>query len=118
MRAAIILRFFDSSEVRCVEEISLPEVRPAEWVVRVYAERANPGDLNAVIGTLSRRMFNVGLGDQFDADKIGSVFARPDNTLSYTSWPRSGKYVGQVRAVGRLGLRYLHSRDDRRNHGR
>ena len=60
--------------------------------------------------------FYIGLGDQFDADRLqayppGSVIVLPGNTPHF-HWARSGEYVSQVTAIGPLGLEYLDPHDD------
>ena len=62
--------------------------------------------------------FYIGLGDQFDADKLvayppGAVIILPGNT-SHFHWAKSGEYVTQVTAIGPLGLEYHDPRDDPR----
>jgi pimeloyl-ACP methyl ester carboxylesterase len=52
-------------------------------------------------------VFYIGLGDQFDGDKVqpfppGSVIVLPGNT-SHFHWAKSGEYVTQVTAIGPLG---------------
>jgi quercetin dioxygenase-like cupin family protein len=71
------------------------------------------------IYTVISGVFYVGLGDEFDADKLtayppGAVIVLPGNT-SHFHWARSGDYVAQVIAVGPLGFRYVDSKDDPRN---
>jgi hypothetical protein len=63
-------------------------------------------------------VFYIGLGDQFDGDKVqayppGSVIVLPGNT-SHFHWAKSGEYVTQVTAIGPLGLEYLDPGDDPR----
>ena len=63
-------------------------------------------------------VFCIGLGDQFDADKMhefppGSVIVLPANT-SHVHWARFGEYVTQVTAIGPLGLEYLDLSNDQR----
>jgi quercetin dioxygenase-like cupin family protein len=69
--------------------------------------------------TVISGVFYIGLGDQFDADKLqafspGSVVVLPGNT-SHFHWAKSGEYVTQVTAMGPLGLEYLSKKDDPRN---
>jgi quercetin dioxygenase-like cupin family protein len=69
--------------------------------------------------TIISGVFYIGLGDQFDANKLqayppGSVIVLPGNTPHF-HWARSGEYVSQVQGIGPLGLEYLDSRDDPRN---
>jgi quercetin dioxygenase-like cupin family protein len=71
--------------------------------------------------TVMSGVFYIGLGDQFDADKLhayppGSVIVLPGGT-SHFHWAKSGEYVTQVTAIGPLGLEYMHSEDDPRNQG-
>ena len=63
-------------------------------------------------------VFYIGLGDQFDADKVkafppGSVIVLPGNT-SHFHWAKSGEYVTQVTAMGPLGIEYVDLDDDPR----
>jgi quercetin dioxygenase-like cupin family protein len=63
-------------------------------------------------------VFYIGLGEQFDGDKVkayppGSVIVLPGNT-SHFHWAKSGEYVTQVTAIGPLGLEYLDPGDDPR----
>jgi len=69
--------------------------------------------------TVISGVFYIGLGDQFDADKIqayppGSVIVLPGNT-SHFHWAKSSEYVVQVTAIGPLGLEYISPNDDPRN---
>lgn len=71
--------------------------------------------------TVMSGVFYIGLGEQFDADKLhayppGSVIVLPGDTWHY-HWAKSGEYVTQVTAIGPLGLEYLNSEDDPRNQG-
>jgi hypothetical protein len=73
------------------------------------------------IYTVMSGVFYIGLGDQFDGDKVqaypfGSVIVLPGNT-SHFRWAKSGKYVTQVTAIGPLGLEYLDPGDDPRKLG-
>jgi quercetin dioxygenase-like cupin family protein len=70
------------------------------------------------IYTVISGVFYIGLGDQFDADKLvayppGAVIILPGNT-SHFHWAKSGEYVTQVTAIGPLGLEYISSKDDPR----
>jgi len=72
------------------------------------------------IYTVISGVFYIGLGDEFDEDKMqefppGSVIVLPGNT-SHFHWARSGEYVTQVTAVGPLGLEYVDRRNDPRVH--
>jgi quercetin dioxygenase-like cupin family protein len=71
------------------------------------------------IYTVISGVFYIGLGDQFDADKLaayppGAVIILSGNT-SHFHWVKSGEYVTQVTAMGPLGLEYVDSKDDPRN---
>jgi len=68
--------------------------------------------------TVISGVFYIGLGDQFDADKLeayppGSVIVLPGNT-SHFHWAKSSDYVTQVTAIGPLGLEYVSAKDDPR----
>lgn len=69
--------------------------------------------------TVISGVFYIGLGDQFDADKLqayppGAVVVLPGDT-SHFHWAKSGDYVTQVAAIGPLGLDYVNPEDDPRN---
>jgi quercetin dioxygenase-like cupin family protein len=69
--------------------------------------------------TVISGVFYIGLGEQFDADKLqayppGAVVVLPGNT-SHFHWAKSSEYVTQVTAIGPLGLEYLNAKDDPRN---
>jgi len=69
--------------------------------------------------TVLSGVFFVGLGDQFDPEKLqeyppGSVIVLPGNT-SHFHWAKSSEYVTQVTAIGPLGLEYVNAKDDPRN---
>ncbi|HEY1777432.1 MAG TPA: cupin domain-containing protein [Solirubrobacteraceae bacterium] len=69
--------------------------------------------------TVISGVFYIGLGEQFDGDKLlayppGAVVVLPGGTPHF-HWARSGEYVTQVSAIGPLGLEYLESKDDPRN---
>jgi quercetin dioxygenase-like cupin family protein len=69
--------------------------------------------------TVISGVFYIGLGDQFDANKLeayppGASIVLPGNT-SHFHWAKSGEYVTQVTAIGPLGLDYVDSKDDPRN---
>lgn len=73
------------------------------------------------IYTVISGVFYIGLGDEFDADKLeayppGAVIVLPGGT-SHFHWAKSGEYVTQVTATGPLGLEYLSAKDDPRNNG-
>ncbi len=69
--------------------------------------------------TVISGVFYIGLGDEFDADKLqayppGAVVVLPGDT-SHFHWAKSGEYVTQVTAIGPLGMEYLNATDDPRN---
>jgi quercetin dioxygenase-like cupin family protein len=68
--------------------------------------------------TVISGVFYIGLGDQFDPDKLqafppGSLVVLPGNT-SHFHWAKSSEYVTQITAIGPLGLEYLNSEHDPR----
>lgn len=70
------------------------------------------------IYTVMSGIFYIGLGDQFDSERLqayppGSVIVLPGGT-SHFHWAKSGEYVTQVTAIGPLGLEYLRPEDDPR----
>ena len=70
--------------------------------------------------TVISGVFYIGLGDEFDPDKLdafppGSVVVLPGNTPHF-HWAKSSEYVTQVTAIGPLGLEYISANDDPRNH--
>jgi len=69
--------------------------------------------------TVISGIFYIGLGDQFEADKLqayppGAVIVLPGDTPHF-HWAKSGEYITQVSAIGPLGLDYLNPKDDPRN---
>ena len=69
--------------------------------------------------TVISGVFYIGLGEQFDSDKLeayppGAVIVLPGGTAHF-HWARSGEYVSQVSANGPLGLEYFNPEDDPRN---
>jgi quercetin dioxygenase-like cupin family protein len=97
---------------------------PAPYVIRVKV----PGGVKLMphkhpedrIYTVMSGVFYIGLGGEFDGDKVqayppGSVLVLPGNT-SHFHWAKSGEYVTQVTALGPLGLEYLDPADDPRQH--
>jgi quercetin dioxygenase-like cupin family protein len=69
--------------------------------------------------TVVSGVFYIGLGDQFDAEKLeayppGSVIVLPGDT-SHFHWAKSSEYITQVTAIGPLGLDYVSAKDDPRN---
>ena len=72
------------------------------------------------IYTVISGVFYIGLGDEFDADKLqayppGAVIVLPGNT-SHFHWAKSGDYITQVSAIGPLGMEYVNPKDDPREH--
>jgi quercetin dioxygenase-like cupin family protein len=72
------------------------------------------------IYTVISGVFYIGLGDEFDADKLqayppGAVIFLPGNT-SHFHWAKSGDYITQVSAIGPPGMEYVNSKDDPREH--
>ena len=68
--------------------------------------------------TIISGVFYIGLGEQFDAEKLqayppGSVIVLPGNTAHF-HWAKSGEYISQVNAIGPLGLEYVDPKDDPR----
>ena len=73
------------------------------------------------IYTVMSGVFYIGLGEEFDGDKVaayppGSVIVLPGDTYHF-HWAKSGEYVTQVTADGPLGLEYLDPRNDPRELG-
>jgi len=69
--------------------------------------------------TVISGVFYIGLGDEFDGDKLkayppGSVVVLPGGTPHF-HWARSGEYVSQITAIGPLGMEYVDPSDDPRN---
>jgi len=69
--------------------------------------------------TVIAGIFYIGLGDEFDAEKLqayppGAVLILPGGT-SHFHWAKSGEYITQVTAIGPLGLEYINAKDDPRN---
>jgi quercetin dioxygenase-like cupin family protein len=97
--------------------------KPGPYVIRVKVPSGvklmphkHPEDR---VYTVISGVFYIGLGDEFDADKLqayppGSVIVLPGNTPHF-HWARSGEYVSQVTAIGPLGLEYMKAKDDPRN---
>jgi len=70
------------------------------------------------IYTVISGIFYIGLGDEFDAEKLqayppGAVIILPGNTPHF-HWAKSGEYITQVTAIGPLGLEYINPKDDPR----
>jgi len=97
-------------------------LEPEPYVVRVKVPRGvklmpHKHSEDRVYTVISG-VFYIGLGDQFDADKLeayppGSVIVLPGNT-SHFHWAKSSEYVTQVTAIGPLGLEYVSAKDDPR----
>ena len=99
---------------------------PGPYVIRVRAASGaklmphrHPEDR---IYTVISGVFYVGLGEEFDENKLqafppGSVIVLPGGTPHF-HWAKSGEYVTQVTAIGPLGLEYLHMEDDPRHRPR
>jgi quercetin dioxygenase-like cupin family protein len=97
--------------------------KPGPYVIRVKVPAGvkimphkHPEDR---VYTVISGIFYIGLGGQFDADKLeayppGSVIVLPGDTHHF-HWAKSGEYVSQVTAIGPLGLVYLDQHDDPRN---
>ena len=71
------------------------------------------------IYTVISGIFYIGLGDQFDAEKLvayppGTVIILPGNT-SHFHWAKSSDYITQITAIGPLGIEYINSKDDPRH---
>jgi quercetin dioxygenase-like cupin family protein len=96
--------------------------KPGPYVIRVKVPSGvklmphrHPEDR---VYTVISGVFYIGLGDEFDADKLqayppGSLIVLPGNTPHF-HWAKSGEYISQVNAIGPLGLEYLDPSDDPR----
>ena len=96
---------------------------PGPYVVRVKVPdgtklmpHKHPEDR---IYTVISGVFYIGLGDQFDAEKLtaygpGSVVVLPGGQAHF-HWAKSGDYITQISAIGPLGLDYVRAADDPRN---
>jgi len=96
---------------------------PGLYVTRVKVPRGvklmphkHPEDR---VYTVMSGVFYIGLGDQFDADKLkayppGAVIVLPGNT-SHFHWAKTSEYVTQITAMGPLGMEYIKPEDDPRN---
>ena len=74
------------------------------------------------IYTVVSGVFYIGLGEEFDGEKVtayppGSVIVLPGDTWHF-HYAKSGEYVTQVTAIGPLGLEYLDPHDDPRQRSR
>jgi quercetin dioxygenase-like cupin family protein len=97
--------------------------QPGPYVIRVKVPSGvklmphrHPEDR---VYTIISGVFYIGLGEQFDSDKLeayppGAVIVLPGGT-SHFHWARSGEYVSQVSAIGPLGLEYVNAKDDPRH---
>lgn len=97
--------------------------QPGPYVIRVklpsgvkLMPHRHPEDR---VYTVMSGVFYIGLGDEFDDDKLkayppGSVIVLPGDTWHF-HWAKSGEYITQVTAVGPLGLEYRDAADDPRN---
>ena len=70
--------------------------------------------------TVMSGVFYIGLGDEFDAEKLaayppGAVVVLPGGTPHF-HWAKSGEYITQVTAIGPITLEYVNRHDDPRNH--
>ena len=71
------------------------------------------------IYTVMSGVFYIGLGEQFDGDKVkayppGCLVVLPGDTPHF-HWAKSGDYITQVTAIGPLGLEYMSPKDDPRH---
>jgi quercetin dioxygenase-like cupin family protein len=106
-------------EARLAVLVGEPD-KPGPYVIRVKVPSGvklmphkHPEDR---IYTVMSGVFYVGLGEQFDGDRVnayppGSVIVLPGDTPRF-HWAKSGEYITQVTAIGPLGLEYLHTKDD------
>ena len=98
-------------------------LEPGPYLIRVKAAsgaklmpHSHPEDR---IYTVMSGVFYIGLGDQFDGDKVqayppGSVIVLPGNTPHF-HYAKSGEYVTQVTGIRPLGIEYMNAEDDPRN---
>ena len=96
--------------------------KPGPYVIRVKVPSGvklmphrHPEDR---IYTVMSGVFYIGLGEEFDADKLkayppGSVIVLPGDTAHF-HWAKSGEYVTQVTAIGPLGIAYFDPANDPR----
>jgi quercetin dioxygenase-like cupin family protein len=96
---------------------------PGPYTIRVKVPRdvklmphKHPEDR---VYTVISGTFYIGLGEQFDAEKLeayppGAVIVLPGDTAHF-HWAKSGEYITQVSAIGPLGLDYVDAKDDPRN---
>jgi quercetin dioxygenase-like cupin family protein len=96
---------------------------PGSYMIRVRV----PGGVRLMphrhsedrIYTVISGIFYIGVGEEFDSDKLeaypaGAVIVLPGNTPHF-HWAKSGEYISQVEAIGPLGFEYVNSKDDSRN---
>jgi hypothetical protein len=81
-------------------------------------EKHNVSDPEDRIYKVMSGVFYIGLGEEFDGDKVkayppGNVIVLPGETWHF-HWAKSGEYVTQVTAIGPLGLEYHDPGDDPR----
>ena len=100
--------------------------KPGPYVIRVKVPSGaklmphkHPEDR---IYTVMSGVFYIGLGEEFDGDKVkafppGCVVVLPGETWHF-HWAKSGEYVTQVTAIGPLGLEYHDPADDPRMQAR
>lgn len=96
---------------------------PGPYTIRVKVPRGerlmphkHPEDR---VYTVISGVFYIGLGDEFDADKLtayppGAVIVLPGNTPHF-HWAKSSEYITQVTGIGPLGLEYVNVKDDPRS---
>jgi hypothetical protein len=97
--------------------------QPGPYVIRVKVPHGvmlmphkHPEDR---VYTVMSGIFYIGLGEQFDGEKVqafpaGSVIVLPGDIYHF-HWAKSGEYVTQVTAIGPLGLEYEDAHDDPRS---
>jgi len=71
------------------------------------------------IYTVMSGVFYIGLGEQFDGEKVkayppGCLVVLPGDTPHF-HWAKSGEYVTQVTAIGPLVIEYVSPADDPRH---
>jgi hypothetical protein len=96
-----------------------PAFPPSVRFAVVVGQPSEKGPYTVRVKVISG-IFYIGLGDQFDANKLqayspGSVIVLPGNTPHF-HWARSGEYVSQISAIGPLGIEYVNATDDPRDH--
>jgi quercetin dioxygenase-like cupin family protein len=110
------------AEVRLAVIVGQPS-EPGPYTIRVRAPHGvklmphkHPEDR---IYTVISGIFYVGLGDEFDEEKLqayppGAVIILPGNTAHF-HWAKTSEYITQITAFGPLGLEYVDAEDDPRN---